>query len=105
MSARLFVNPVAVAALTGDPMMRLPVGQTAQAIVNAAQEASPFVTGHYRRSLRASEPVTDARGWHAEVGSTDLGAVAIEFGSIHNAAFAPITKGVRSLGLRLGESF
>lgn len=99
---RVVFNPAAIDALASDPMMRTPVGQAAQAIVEAARGSSPLLTGHYKRSLRAGEPVADGRSVTAGVGSVgESGSVAIEFGSLNNPAFAPITKGVRATGLRL----
>lgn len=102
MSVRVVWDRAGIAALAHDPMMVAVTRSTAQAVVDAAKAASPYLTGHYKRSLRVSSPVADVRGVVCTVSSEgDPGAVAIEFGSVNNPPFAPVTKGVRALGLRL----
>ena len=102
MSVRVIFSQPAIKALGSDPMMRAPVSTAVREVVNRAQASSPFLTGHYKRSLRAGDPVADGRSVVASVGSVgEPGSVAIEFGSVNNPAYAPITKGVRATGLRL----
>jgi len=102
---RLVLNSAAVAALGADPMMTFPVGQTAAALAELARGFAPVVTGHYRDSLTSTDPEVSGTTMAAQVGTDgEPGAVAIEFGSINNQPFAPITKAVRASGLRLARS-
>lgn len=100
---RVNLTDSAIDALARDPMMLHAVEPAARAVAAQAKAEAPVVTGHYRDSINAGDAELGLVV-QAQVGSDDLGAVAIEFGSVNNPAYAPFTKAVRAVGLTLRQS-
>ena len=100
---RVHLNAAAIEALARDPMMLHAVEPAARAVAARAKAEAPVMTGHYRNSINVGQAELGLTV-QAQVGSDDVGAVAIEFGSVNNPPYAPITRAVRGLGLTLKAS-
>jgi len=102
-STRVELNRAALVELAVDPMMVSVVEPVADAIVQKAGSYSflPRRSGHYGASLKSTGAYVSKAKLQATVGSNDPGAVAIEFGSVNNPVYAPITKAAKQLGLKI----
>lgn len=58
-------------------------------------------TRHFARSIRKTRPRRTITGQRITIFSTDPFAHIVEYGSVHNPAYAPFRKAASALGLRL----
>jgi hypothetical protein len=66
----------------------------AEEVAQAARDAAPVDTGHYRRSIKTDGHI---------VYTDDVAGHLIEFGSAKNPPYAPLRRGAHAAGLRLDE--
>jgi hypothetical protein len=100
---RFTPNPAGIVDLMTDPGMKLLVVGATAAVRDEAEAGSPRRTGHFATSF-TTEVETTATGPVGTLGNSDVGAAAIEFGSVNNPPYAPIRRAVRATGLRLQDS-
>jgi hypothetical protein len=100
---RVVLDPKGMAALAAGPEVSRYVGHVTDVLRDSARAGSPRYTGHFAESF-ATDVTHTATGAVGTLANSDVGATSIEFGSIHNAPFAPMRRAVRALGLRLEES-
>lgn len=100
---RLILDPLGVKELAHEPGTRACVVSVTASLADAARAGSPVVTGHFSGSFGTTVD-TEAAGPVGVLSSSDVGATAIEFGSVNNRPYAPVRRAVRTLGLRLVES-
>jgi hypothetical protein len=99
-------NPAVEKQLLRDPNMAQMLATYAEAGAENARADAP--TGHrhrglhYRDSIHAAVGV-DGRGPFGRVFSVDFAAHLVEFGSVHNPAYAPLRRGVEATGLRVTD--
>lgn len=80
-------------------LITLLAGDVAEAVVAVA----PVHTGAYRDSIR-SRPAELVKGvWRAKVESTDPKAHLVEWGSVNNPPYRPMTAGALAMGLRVED--
>jgi hypothetical protein len=92
-------NAEAEAELARDPAVVHELEQKALEARRKIELIAPSgPTGLYKRSI-----VVFRDGDAVAVGSTDFAAHLIEWGSVNNAPYAPIRRGVRAAGLDLHE--
>lgn len=72
--------------------------EAANAVLAAIAAAAPVRSGYYVDSLSVS-----IDGDVITVGTTDFAGHMVEWGSINNAPYAPVRRGVLAAGLRLEE--
>lgn len=91
-------NPRLAQELARQPEMRRALADAARAVKTEAERVAPVgSTGRYARSF-----VVGATPEGATVGNTDFAAHWVEYGSRNNPPYAPLRRGVRAAGLRLG---
>lgn len=91
MRVRYRPNPLFEEEIRAQPEHQKGMRTITKGVAKSVRAVAPERTGYYKRRVRAEGTKVRARDpfWHL-----------IEFGSIHNAVFAPLRRGVRAAGLR-----
>ena len=85
------VDRGAVDELARDPDLLAKLAPHARAVAEQARQLAPDETGAYRRSIQVDGN---------RVLTTDPFGHLVEWGSVHNPAYAPLRRAIRAAGLR-----
>lgn len=97
--SRFIKNPHLASDLRRMPGLNDAKRKAAHEIKRNTEAAAPHGTGDYGDSIQVFE-----EGDHIGVETTDPFWHLIEFGSVHNPAYAPLRRGARAAGVRLEET-
>ena len=86
------------AELSRSPALRTFLLEEAERVKKLAEAEAPDHTGFYK-----SRFAVDADADGVTIGNTDPFAHLVEWGSIHNPAYAPLRRAARAAGLDLSE--
>lgn len=90
-------NPFFEGELLRSGMLDDDLMEAAEAIASAARGLAPVDEGDYRDSITAEVGQGD-KGVEGNVFSEDYKAGFVEFGTIHNPAYAPLRRGAEQAG-------
>lgn len=98
--SKLVLNRTLWKDLAREPWAKEMISDAVDAVEDGAQRNSPLgddFVGYYGRFVKRSFQM------FGTVGSTDVAAHLIEFGSINNPPYAPLRRGVDDAGLRFTD--